>query len=284
MLLPSIILCVMLVAALPRSLSLVPPPPPPPPRVPTSLRSDPVEKLFNFFFGGVEESPSGLARFNSTRFPEQYPCTKTEWADVLPGDVEEEGGPILSFLPRRFRPMLKNTNMEARDMALTFDADVDGWSAAAFHERLDRQGACLVVAETAGGEVVGGYNPKGYVGLGEYRGSLAAFLFKFDQPPGTTADDRPLKLQKVGGAGLAQVDNPEGAVSFGVDSFVVRLGGGSKAARSKLGAYYERLPDGTNSLFNGGASAQLETLRVYTGVYEEGEFIPFSDAEPFALN
>ena len=224
-----------------------------------------MEKLFNFFFGGVEESPSGLARFNSTRFPEQYPCTKTEWADVLPGDVEEEGGPILSFLPRRFRPMLKNTNMEARDMALTFDADVDGWSAAAFHERLDRQGACLVVAETAGGEVVGGYNPKGYVGLGEYRGSLAAFLFKFDQPPGTTADDRPLKLQKVGGAGLAQVDNPEGAVSFGVDSFVVRLGGGSKAARSKLGAYYERLPDGTNSLFNGGASAQLETLRAEEG-------------------
>jgi len=50
-----------------------------------------------------------------------------------------------------------------------------------------------------------------------------------------------------------------------------------------LGSYYERLPDGTNSLFGKDSSVQLRDLRVYNGVYEEGEYIPFTDAEPFAL-
>ena len=58
-----------------------------------------------------------------------------------------------------------------------------------------------------------------------------------------------------------------------------------KLARSKLGSYYERFPDGTNTLFgkDRGASVQLKDLKVYHGVYEPGEYIPFTDAEPFAL-
>ena len=52
-----------------------------------------------------------------------------------------------------------------------------------------------------------GYNPKGWVSYGEFRGSLAAFLFCF--PDGKT-DALPLKLSKVGGAGLAQVDDGSG--------------------------------------------------------------------------
>ena len=179
--------------------------------------------------------------------------------------------------------MLKNTNMEFRDMVLTFDADKDGWNAQSFHSKLDRQGACLVMCITEQGQVCGGYNPKGWCGYGEYRGSIAAFLFSFDEGPDKAWDVRPTKLNKVGGAGLAQLDFPETAVSFGSDSLVVPLND-SRQASSKLGSYYERYKDGTNSLFKSTGMAKLKSLKVYTGVYEEGEYIPFSDAEPFALN
>jgi len=77
---------------------------------------------------------------------------------------------------------------------------------------------------------------------------------------------------------------PEAGPSFGVDSLVIPLAREKpKVARSKLGSYYERFPDGTNSLFGNQASVQLKDLKVYHGVYEEGEYIPFTDAEPFAL-
>ena len=89
----------------------------------------------------------------------------------------------------------------------------------------------------------------------------------------------------VGGPGLAQIDMPETAVSFGADSLVIPLSEGNpRQARSKLGSYYERFPDGGNSLFGKDASVQLKELKVYQGVYEEGEYIPFTDAEPFALS
>lgn len=79
-------------------------------------------------------------------------------------------------------------------------------------------------------------------------------------------------------------DNPENGPSFGADSLVIPLGKANpRMARSKLGSYYERFSDGSNSLFNNGASVTLKDLKVYHGVYEEGEYIPFTDAEPFAL-
>ena len=72
--------------------------------------------------------------------------------------------------------------------------------------------------------------------------------------------------------------------SFGADSLVIPfLKDNKKMARSKLGSYYERFEDGTNTLFKKGASVQLKDLKVYHGVYEKDEYIPFTDAEPFAL-
>ena len=122
-------------------------------------------------------------------------------------------------------------------------------------------------------------NPKGWVGYGEARGSIAAFLFVYKRG----LSELPTKLRKVGGPSLAQQDLPELGPSFGADSLVIPLDG-SKTARSKLGSYYERFPDGTSTLFGKrGGSVQLKDLKVYHGVYEEGEFIPFTDAEPFAL-
>ena len=34
-----------------------------------SVDNDPVEKIFNFFFGKVEDSPQGLKRFDQNTFP-----------------------------------------------------------------------------------------------------------------------------------------------------------------------------------------------------------------------
>ncbi len=240
----------------------------------TYTDDDPVEKMFGFFFGAKEEAPMGMARFGKERFPEQYPAVKDEWAEPVDTDDKEM---------QMIRPFLKNTNLEERGLKLTYDANKDGWDAASFHNAVDKKGGAVVLIESRMGIVCGGYNPKGWVGYGEARGSIAAFLFvvggKFAKngAPGT-------KLQKVGGPGLAQMDMPETGPSFGADSLVIPLSEDNpKLARSKLGSYYERFEDGTNSLFGKDAGVQLKSLRVYHGVYEEGEYIPFTDAEPFAL-
>jgi len=236
---------------------------------------DPVEKLFSFFFGKKEEAPMGMARFGMERFPEQYPATKDEWADPLSTDDEEM---------KMLRPFLKNTNMETRGLQLTYDANRDGWDPISFHNAVDKKGGAIVLCKTRMGVIAGGYNPKGWVGYGEARGSIAAFLFVVGGPYAKNGAPG-YKLQKVGGPGLAQMDMPETGPSFGADSLVIPLSGENpRAARSKLGSYYERFPDEGNSLFGKDASVQLKDLRVYHGVYEEGEYIPFTDAEPFALS
>eukprot|EP00541_Cyclophora_tenuis_P018793 CAMPEP_0116551836 /NCGR_PEP_ID=MMETSP0397-20121206/6166_1 /TAXON_ID=216820 /ORGANISM="Cyclophora tenuis, Strain ECT3854" /LENGTH=215 /DNA_ID=CAMNT_0004076747 /DNA_START=162 /DNA_END=809 /DNA_ORIENTATION=- len=213
----------------------------------------------------------GMARFGPDRFPEQYPATTTEWADPVSSDNKDMA---------KIRPLLKNTNLETRALKLTYSANRDGWNAAAFHKAVDKLGGGIVVCTTKDGLVCGGYNPKGWVGYGEARGSIAAFLFVFNND-GTTAT----KLRKVGGKSLAQMDMPESGPSFGADSLVIPLNDKSqpKIARSKLGSYYERFEDGTNTLFRTTSSVQLKDLKVYHGIYEEGEYIPFTDAEPFAL-
>jgi len=235
---------------------------------------DPVEKMFGFFFGKKEEAPMGMARFGRERFPEQYPAVKDEWAAPVDSDDAEM---------KIIRPFLKNTNLEERGLKLSYDANRDGWDPITFHQKCDKLGGAVVRCETRLGIVCGGYNPKGWVGYGEARGTIAAFLFvvggKFAAAgaPGT-------KLQKVGGPSLAQIDNPENGPSFGADSLVIPLAAENpKLARSKLGSYYERFEDGTNSLFGKDAGVQLKSLKIYHGVYEEGEYIPFTDAEPFAL-
>lgn len=250
---------------------------PPPVVTTTAVEDEPdlVEKLFAVFFGKPEESPLGLKRFGKERFPEQYPATTDEWADPVATDT---------VAVARLRPLLKNTNLEVRALRLTYDANRDGWTAENFHSAVDRQGSALVVVTTRTGIVAGGYNPKGWVGYGENRGSIAAFLFRQNNKDGTGTPSY-TKLRKVGGAGMAQMDNPESGPCFGADSLVIPLNrrDDPKLARSKLGSYYERFPDGTNTLFGKDASVQLTDLKVYHGVYAEGEYVPFTDAEPFAL-
>lgn len=236
-------------------------------------QKDPVEKLFSFFFGEPEQEPFGLKRFGAKRFPEQYPATVDEWAEPVVGDTKD-----IAFI----RPLLKNTNLEYRLLTCTYDANKDGWNAQKFHEKVDKKGGAIVVCRTNNGFICGGYNPKGWVGYGEARGSIAAFLFRQDR----SSSSGWKKLRKVGGASMAQIDQPESGVMFGADSLIISLNNKAnpKMARSKLGSYYERLPDGTNTLFdNKQPAVQLVDLKVYHGVYEPGEYIPFTDAEPFAL-
>ena len=137
---------------------------------------------------------------------------------------------------------------------------------------------------TAGGAVCGGYAPKGFAGYGEYRGSIAAFLYTWREG---RAKGAPVKLQKIGGAGLATIDEPEAGPSFGADGLVIPMAPGrERIARSKLGPYYECMPDGSRSVFapaDDAAAAKLARLAVYVGVWPEGERIPYDGAVPFAI-
>ena len=156
---------------------------------------DPVDKIFSVFFGKKEEEPMGMKRFGIERFPEQYPAVVDQWAEPVASDDAE-----MAIL----RPMLKNTNLETRGLKLTYSANRDGWNAAAFHKKVDKLGGGIVVCTTTDGLVCGGYNPKGWVGYGEARGSIAAFLYVFK----TGTSDLPFKLRKIGGPSFAQNDLP----------------------------------------------------------------------------
>jgi hypothetical protein len=237
------------------------------------------EKLFSFFFGDPQEGEvAGLARTGGA--PDTYPATKTEFADPVEGDSAEV---------KLLRPMLKNTNLEYLPLRLAYDAAKHGWKASAWHAKVDRTGPCLVVARTKGGAYCGGYAPKGFAGYGENRGSIAAFLFTW--PDGDTSQPV-VKLQKIGGAGLATIDMPETGPRFGSDGFVVRLEPGSERnAVTKLGPYYEVMPGGGRSIFaagegnkvQGSFATELAELRTYVGVWPEGERIPYDGAIPFAI-
>ena len=253
--------------------NVVPPPPPPPP-VPPGEEPDVAEKLFSFFFGAPQEGEvAGLAR--TAGAPDTYPATKTEFAEPVAGDGAEE---------TLLRPLLKNTNLEFLKLRKAYDSSRDGWSAEKWHSKVDKTGPCIVVAKTKGGALCGGYAPKGFAGYGEYRGSIAAFLFTW--PDGDTSKAA-IKLQKVGGAGLATIDMPETGPRFGSDGLVINMDRGSeRKAVSKLGPYYEAMPGGVRSVFataDDWKACELTGLRTYVGVWPEGERIPFDGAIPFAI-
>lgn len=131
-------------------------------------------------------TPGGLKRLSDEASKELYPAVTDAFAQPLDGDSED-----VALL----RPLLAQTQLESVPLRLAFDSSRDGWAASAFHERVDGFGATLVVAETAGGAVVGGYNPRGWVSLGEDgRDSIAAFLYTWRDGDMTKL---PVKLPKV---------------------------------------------------------------------------------------
>jgi hypothetical protein len=159
------------------------------------------EDIISKIFGAFLPTPEsiGLTRFDENSRPENFPAVKDEFADLLPEDKDND--------LRIIRPLLAKTNLQFRPLTLAYSGNRDGWTAKAFHEKLDKRGPAVVLCRTKAGAIVGGYNPCGWVNLGENRGSIAAFLFvypiKGDNGKGSV---RPIKLQKISGAGMAQVD------------------------------------------------------------------------------
>lgn len=219
----------------------------------------------------------GLTRFTPTNRPENFPCVKDRWAEVLPEDTKANDKDMLLI-----RQVLAATNLETRPLKLAYDANKDGWKSSVFHSKVDKLGPAVVIARSKSGGVFGGYNPTGWVNYGEYRGSIAAFLFTF--PNGDTTS-RPVKLAKISGAGLAQIDDGCGP-KFGMEGLTIPLETrNGKLVRCKLGLYYEKLLDGKNTFLPGDRMEdELTELKVYLGVYGKDEKIPYSDALPFSLN
>jgi hypothetical protein len=94
----------------------------------------------------------GLKRISDEAAKELYPATVTEWASLLASDSGEI---------ETIRPLLAQTSIERQQLRLAFDADQDGWNADAFHDKVNMYGAAVVIAQTEGGAVLGGYNPQG---------------------------------------------------------------------------------------------------------------------------
>lgn len=230
--------------------------------------TDFVTRLVGSLFGkkALEDpEPFGLKRLSDTALQELYPATTTEFAEPVDGD---------DATVALFRPLLAKTQLEQTPLRCAYDATKHGWSAAAFHERVDTFGAAVVFCTTEGGAVVGGYNPKGWVGLGDSRDSQAAFLFSW--PDGNTSNPA-VKLPKVGGAGQAVLDKPDSGPLFGPEGFHVPLArGAERLARCRLGSYYAKPQGGGRTLFSeaestgkrGNYAAQLTDLKVYVAVGE----------------
>jgi len=104
------------------------------------------------------------------QYPEQYPAAY-ELSDVtVPQDTRVPGAAAV-------RPLLKETQLESRPLRLAYDASRHGFAAAPFHRAVDGAGAAVVLCVTESGVTCGGYNPKGWAGLGGARPSVVSFLF-----------------------------------------------------------------------------------------------------------
>ena len=226
--------------------------------------------------------PAPIEKDDSQRrkdFPEQYPATY-ELSEIILESDKTSAREIAVV-----RPLLKQTMLESRPLQKVYDAGLHGWNARNFHNKVDGKGAAVVLAtymERSSPKVlrfVGGYNPKGWSSNGGARPSVASFLFYEKSLENTSIVFQ--KLQKCGGGGLACAnDEPNYGISFGPDALVIPLQGQQpRFASSKLGPYFERGPDDISTIFqNSGGSVKLESLVVLTGLYDDGEDIPYSGA------
>ena len=239
-------------------------------------RGDFITNLFERFLPKPEQV--GLSRFTPDSNPEKFPPTKTRIAAPLPSD---KGDMVLA------RSVLAGTNLETRELQLLFSGDRDSYSKVAFHNKVDRKGPCIVLCRCRKGGaayVFGGYNPTGWVNLGEYRGSIAAFLYVY-RGEADIKSMSAVKLSKIGGAGLAQIDDGSGP-RFGSEGLTILLDRAyPRRVRCKLGLYYEKMPGGSNSLLPEGCfDDELTDVQVFGGIYAAGEKVPYNDALPFQLN
>ena len=81
-----------------------------------------ISNFFSKFLPTPEEL--GLSRFDSNSRPENYLCTKTEWASLLPEDLNSKDSELILI-----RQTLAKTNLEFRPLQCVYDANKDGWKA-----------------------------------------------------------------------------------------------------------------------------------------------------------
>ncbi len=160
---------------------------------------DVAEKLFGFFFGEVEDTPMGLTRMSVDTQPDQYTAETSGNSNPA---VAGDGNDVKAWV----RPVLLQTMLASLPMYEVYDSKQDGWTPQAFHDAVDRRGPGVVLCTSTDGQRFGGYNSKGWVGLGENRAGLSNFLFAWRRDGGFD------KLPKVGGAGM-------GVVARGADVF-----------------------------------------------------------------
>lgn len=241
----------------------------------------------------ADPEPFGLKRMTKEEWPDQWPANTTDF-DVEPLETDDT-----VELREVVRPVLKQTQMEFLELGLAYDANVHGWSASSFHTQMDGQGAGLLVGVTDSGQTFGGYNPRvsshnnqhihppsvhpdvsdplaapspsfclllspsdqGWLGYGEWRDAISAFLFVYQ------GKGNPVKSAKVGGSGMAIIDESGQGPQWGPDGLKISLS--SRQAKSRLGTYYERTTLG-KSLFGGDPSTPvgLRELRCYVAVEE----------------
>ena len=185
---------------------------------------DPTERFVGALFGKKtleDPEPAGLRRLTYESTPELFAPDTTRGAPPHPTDTPSDAREGHSGRAT-IRPLLAGTQLEALPLDCVYYSARAGceWSPRAFHAAVDARGAGVVLIYTAEGDICGGYNPRGWVGLGEDRDAIAAFLFcnvpepdgrrgaaEAEAVPGTVP---PLvKLPKVGGPGIAVVDKPD---------------------------------------------------------------------------
>ncbi|PRW56741.1 Interferon-induced 44 family [Chlorella sorokiniana] len=160
-----------------------------------------------------------------------------------PAAAQEQGEQAL------LQGVIDGTELAGATLALAYDAQRDGWSADAFHSKVDGRGPALVVALTTGGALVGGYNPFGWSGEGTDYDSEEAFLFFLDDD-----GEAMVTLPKVGGPGGAVLRDAPGQGIWFADALVVPLAPGKeRTIKSKLGAFYARKPNTARHLYAEGA-------------------------------
>mmetsp|Transcript_16429 Transcript_16429/g.29496 ORF Transcript_16429/g.29496 Transcript_16429/m.29496 type:complete len:146 (+) Transcript_16429:442-879(+) len=125
---------------------------------------------------------------------------------------------------------------------------------------MDGSYAAVLVGQTTSGTLFGAYNPAGWLGYGDYRECISAFLFTWVD--GDTSKP-PTKLPKVGGASMAVLDERGKGPQWGPDGLRINLD--SRSAVSRLGSYYERMPGGGNTLFTKeeGNTGVVSMVRIY---------------------
>ncbi len=174
--------------------------------------------------------------------------------------------------------LLANTVIDGEELTIAYDAREHGWTAKAFHERVDGKGPTLIMGKTVKGGRFAGYNPLGYFSVEDYRDCPSAFLCVFkDEQTFLNGDRSGMEiLPNVGSPAI--FDFGAQGPTFGVDGLRIPLGnaprngssyagvgdattsyGSSKKCISRLGSHYASTrSDGITNVFAKGEKNETE--------------------------